>query len=50
MAPGAALIVRIDHAVRRMVRISDAAIGSVAEVAVAGMALQAKLRNRGRGE
>lgn len=43
MASVASLVARVDHAVRGMVRISDAAVRSGAEVAVAGVALQTKL-------
>ena len=50
MAPGAALIVRIGHAVRGMVRIRNTAVRSDTEVAVTRVALQAKHRDRGPGE
>ena len=50
MTPGTALIMWVNHAVRRMVGISDAAGGSHTEVAVAGVALQAKLGDRGPDE
>ena len=43
----AALIVRIDHAMRRMVRESDAALRSHTEIAIARVALQASLGDRG---
>ena len=50
VAPRAALVMRIDHAVRRVVGISDAAVGPGAEIAVAGVALQTELRHRWPGQ
>ena len=49
MAAGATLIMRIDHAVRSMVRVGDAAARFHAEIARTGVALQAKLGDRGSG-
>jgi len=46
----AALIVRIDLAVRRMVRIGDATVRSTAKIAIAGVALQTKCSRCGSGQ
>jgi hypothetical protein len=43
MARGAALVMRIDHAMRGMIRIGDTTARSNAEVSITRMALQAKL-------
>ena len=50
VASGASLIMGIGHAMRGVVWISDAAVRSHPEIAVAGVTLQAKLRDGRPGQ